>query len=165
MRAKSQWNPRRRHGAERGTGKGLQRIWLAVAALGLACGAQAVLADDLAGADALLCAAVQAAVCFDDGECVVDLPWNLNVPEFIEVDLGARRLATTAASGENRATPIEHLSRGDGAIVFHGYEMGRAFSWVIDEQTGRATVALAADGGAVTVFGACTPLEAGGSGE
>ncbi len=126
---------------------------------------QAAHADDLGGAETLLCAAVQAAVCFDDGECVVDLPWNLNVPEFIEVDLATKRLATTAASGENRATPIEHLSRGDGAIVFHGYEMGRAFSWVIDEQTGRATVALAADGGAVTVFGACTPLTTGGSGD
>jgi hypothetical protein len=139
-------------------------LLIAFAAL-LAVASLAAHADDLGGADALLCAAVQAAVCFDDGECVVDLPWNLNVPEFIEVDLRAKRLATTAASGENRATPIEHLSRGDGTIVFHGYEMGRAFSWVIDEQTGRATVAVAADGGAVTVFGACTPLTNDGSAE
>lgn len=119
-------------------------------------------ADDLAGAGALLCAAVQAAVCFDDGECVVDLPWNLNVPEFIEVDLGAKRLATTAASGENRVTPIEHLSRGDGTIVFHGYEMGRAFSWVIDETSGRVTAAIATDGISVAIFGACTPVAGDG---
>lgn len=116
-------------------------------------------ADDLAGSSRLLCAAIQATVCFDDGECEVDLPWNLNIPEFIEVDLERNRLTTTPASGENRATAIEHLSRRDGTIVFHGFEMGRAFSWVIDEQTGRVTVALAADGGSVTVFGACTPLE------
>lgn len=133
--------------------------------IGLVLAGNAAWADDLTGADRLLCASAQATVCFDDGECVVDLPWNLNVPEFIEVDLGAKRLATTAASGENRATPIEHLSRGDGMIVFHGYEMGRAFSWVIDERTGRATVALAADGRGVTVFGACTPLTTGSSGQ
>jgi hypothetical protein len=143
----------------------MRRFLLVAFAALLIVAPKAAHADDLSGADALLCAAVQAAVCFDDGECVVDLPWNLNVPEFIEVDLGAKRLATTAASGENRATPIEHLSRGDGTIVFHGYEMGRAFSWVIDEQTGRATVAVAADGGAVTVFGACTPLTNDGSAE
>lgn len=163
MKAKSQWNPRRRHGAERGTGKGLQRIWLAVAALGLACGAQTVLADDLTGSDRLLCTAVQATLCVEDGECAVDLPWNVNVPQFIEVDLAARRLATTAASGENRATPIEHLSRGDGIIVFHGFEMGRAFSWVISEPTGYLTATVASDGMAMAVFGACTPLDAPGS--
>ena len=75
-----------------------------------------------------------------------------------EVDLDARRMSTTAASGENRTTPIEHLKRVDGAVVFHGYEMGRAFSWVIDEQTGYVTAAIAADGMAVSVFGACTPM-------
>jgi len=119
-----------------------------------------VLADDLAGANRFLCASVQATVCFTDGECGVDLPWNLNVPEFIEVDLDAKRLGTTAASGENRMTAIEHLTRADGVIVFHGFEMGRAFSWVVSEKTGRATVAVAADGASVAVFGACTPLVA-----
>lgn len=120
-------------------------------------------ADDLTDSSRFLCAAVQATMCVEDGECVVDVPWNFNIPEFIEVDLEAKRLATTAASGENRSTTIEHLSRGDGIIVFHGYEMGRAFSWVIDEPSGRVTVAIAADGGAVAVFGTCTPVAAGGT--
>jgi len=114
-------------------------------------------ADDLGGADRLLCAAIQATVCVEDGECEIDLPWNVNIPQFIDVDLERRQLRTTRASGENRSTPIEHLSRIDGTIVFHGYEMGRAFSWVISEPTGHLTVALAADGVAVSVFGACTP--------
>jgi hypothetical protein len=94
----------------------------------------------------------------ENGECWVDLPWNLNVPQFIEVDLETKRLSTTEASGENRATPIKHLSRVDGTIVFHGFEMGRAFSWVISEATGHVTAAVAAEGLAVAVFGACTPL-------
>ena len=122
-----------------------------------------VSADDLTDSSRFLCAAVQATMCVEDGECVVDVPWNLNIPEFIEVDLEAKRLATTAASGENRATAIEHLSRSDGMIVFHGFEMGRAFSWVIDELSGRVSVAIAADGGAVAVFGTCTPFVAGGA--
>jgi len=85
-------------------------------------------ADELTGSDRFLCAAVQATVCTEDGECAIDLPWDINIPQFTEVDLDAKRLATTEASGLNRATPIEHLSRGDGTIVFHGFEMGRAFS-------------------------------------
>ena len=115
-------------------------------------------ADDLTGSTRFLCAAIQATVCVEDGECAVDLPWNVNIPQFIEVDLEAMRLSTTQASREDRTTPIEHLSRGDGTIVFHGFEMGRAFSWVISEPTGHATAAVAADGVAVAVFGVCTPM-------
>ena len=119
---------------------------------------QGVWADDLTGSDRFLCVPVQATVCVEDGECAIEMPWDVNIPQFIEVDLEAKRLATTAASGENRATPIEQLRRSEGTIVFHGFEMGRAFSWVIDEQTGYVTAAIAADGMAVSVFGACTPL-------
>jgi hypothetical protein len=121
--------------------------------------------EDLAGSKQLLCAAAQATVCVEDGECVVDLPWNLNVPAFIEVDLDKKTLATTAASDENRTTAIEHLDRRDGIIVFHGFEMGQAFSWVIDEKSGRVAVAIAADGAAVSVFGTCTPIDAGRAGD
>jgi len=120
--------------------------------------ARVVSADDLTGSDRFLCVPVQAAMCVEDGECAVDLPWNLNIPQFIEVDLEEKRLATTTASGLNRETPIEHLRRSDGTIVFHGFEMGRAFSWVIDEATGHVTAAVATDGLAVSVFGACTPM-------
>lgn len=123
---------------------------------------QAVWADDLTGSNRFLCASVQATVCFEEGECAIDLPWNLNIPDFVEVDLEARLLSTTAASGLNRETPIEHLGRKDGTIVFHGFEMGRAFSWVITEETGQVTAAIAAEGVSVAVFGACTPLESAG---
>jgi len=124
----------------------------------LALAVDAVWADDLTGSSRFLCAAVQATVCADDGECADDLPWNLNIPPFLQVDLEGRSLSTTAASGEARATPIEHLSRSDGTIVFHGFEMGRAFSWVIDEQSGEVTAALAAAGITMSVFGICTPM-------
>lgn len=124
----------------------------------LAFGGQALWADDLTDSTRFLCAAVQATMCFEDGECVVDLPWNLNIPDFVEVDLEAKRLSTTDASGLNRMTPIEHVDREDGNIFLQGFEMGRAFSWVIDEQTGQITVAVAFEGVSVAVFGACTPI-------
>jgi hypothetical protein len=117
-----------------------------------------VRADDLSGATQLLCASAEATFCTEDGECVVEPPWSFGIPQFIEVDLDARRLSTTRASNLNRSTPIEHLVRSEGTIVFHGYENGRAFSWVINEKTGHVTAAIAVDGMAVAVFGACTPL-------
>ena len=129
--------------------------------LGLAASMPAARADDLTGSNRILCTAVQVTACTDNGDCVVDLPWNLNVPQFIEVDLKAKRLATTKASGENRATPIDTLRRDNGAIVIQGFEKGRAFSIVIIEETGAMSAAVAAEGKAVGVFGACTPIAAG----
>jgi hypothetical protein len=134
------------------------KVHLFAVALLLAIPGQSVWADDLTGSSRFLCAAVQATACFEDGECGIDLPWNLNIPAFIEVDLEAKRVSTTEASGENRTTSIEHLSRQEGTIILQGFEMGRAFSFVVTEQTGQVTVAVATEGRAVAVFGSCTPM-------
>jgi hypothetical protein len=126
--------------------------------LALVLPAAAVSADDLTGKNRMLCTAVQATRCLDSGDCVVDLPWNLNIPQFIEVDLAARKLSTTKASGENRSTKIDQLRREEGMIVLQGFERGRAFSFVINEESGVLSAAVAAQGKAVAVFGACTPM-------
>ena len=55
-------------------------------------------------------------------------------------------------------TPIRSLSREDGLIVLQGIEAGRAFSFVIDEESGMVSVAVARDGLTVSIFGACTPM-------
>jgi hypothetical protein len=119
------------------------------------------LADDLTGANELLCTAVQATHCELDGECKTDAPWHWNIPQFIVVDLDEKMLRTTAASGQNRATPVENLERSGGQIFLQGAEGGRAFSFVISEATGRLSVAVAAEGRAMAIFGACTPVTGG----
>lgn len=138
----------------------MRALRTAIVLLTVSLAAPAVWADDLTGASRLLCASIQATACVEGGDCSIDLPWNLNIPEFIDIDLDAKRLSTTAASGENRATPITHLTRENGLIVLQGFEMGRAFSFVITEETGRVAVAVATEGRAVAIFGACTPQPA-----
>jgi hypothetical protein len=115
-------------------------------------------ADDLSNQQLLLCTAVTAMHCHDDGDCVVDVPWNLNIPQFIQVNLDKKTLSTTKASGENRSTQIKNLIREGGTIYIQGLEGGRAFSFVINEGSGLMSVGVAADGRVVSVFGACTPL-------
>jgi hypothetical protein len=117
-------------------------------------------ADDLTGQQELLCTAVQVHVCNDDGECTSDQPWNLNIPQFIEVNLKDKKLSTTKASGEARSTPIKNMERADGMLVLQGFEMGRAFSFLITEKTGMLVVSVAREGKTVSVFGACTPMAA-----
>ena len=119
-------------------------------------------ADDLTGADRILCAPGEVTICATDGECTSGPPWKFNVPDFIEVDLEARLLKTTEASGENRQTPILQIIREDGLIVLQGFEMGRAFSFNIDESSGTMTAAAARNGRFVGAFGVCTPLPVNG---
>lgn len=121
-----------------------------------------VAADDLTGADRFLCAPGEVTICEMDGECMSGPPWEFNVPDFIEVDLEAGLLKTTEASGENRQTPIPRIVREDGMIVLQGLEMGRAFSFYIDEGSGEMTAAAARDGIFVGAFGVCTPLPVNG---
>jgi hypothetical protein len=116
------------------------------------------LADDLRGSDRFLCTAVQATVCVMGGDCEVGSPWDYNIPQFIEVDLEAKKLSTTKSSGEGRSTPIRSIEREGGTIFLQGMEGGRAFSFVIAEETGMVSVGVARDGVTVGVFGACTPL-------
>ena len=115
-------------------------------------------ADDLSNQNLILCTAVTAMHCHEDGECVTDVPWNLNIPQFVQINLNAKTLSTTKASGENRSTPIRTLTREKGEICLQGYEGGRAFSFVINESSGLMAVGVAADGRVVSVFGACTPI-------
>ena len=86
----------------------------------------AAAADDLTGEQVLLCTAVQVTICSYDGDCAIEPPWNVNIPQFVEVNLKDKKLATTKASGENRATPIKNLLRENGLIYLQGIEGGRA---------------------------------------
>jgi hypothetical protein len=127
-------------------------------ALGLSLAATALPADDLTDSESFLCTASQATICSAAGECSSEPPWSLNIPSFVQVDLGSKTLSTTAASGERRSTPIRTVEREEGLIFLQGVEKGRAFSFVIAEEDGMASVAVARDGLSVAVFGVCTPL-------
>jgi hypothetical protein len=122
-----------------------------------------VAADDLDGAERLLCTAMVATRCQSDGECTTAPPSTWNIPAFIEVDLERKQLSTTAASGLNRSTAIRHVERDGGMIFVQGVEGGRAFSFAITEATGASTYSVAAEGLTVGGFGACTPLPVVGS--
>lgn len=117
-----------------------------------------VLADNLSAADRLLCSTLQVTACEIGGYCETLAPEELNVPQFVQVDLPGKQLSTTPASGEDRRTSLQTVRREAGQIVLQGFEAGRAFSLVIQEATGRASFASAAGDRGVMVFAACTPL-------
>lgn len=129
---------------------------MAAAIVGVALSSGAV-GDNLTGENELLCAAARVTICLDDSTCMAASPWELNVPQFINVDLKKKRLSTTKASDDNRVTTVDNMRRADGRIYLQGIDQGRAYTFVIDEETGLLTVIVARDGLTVSVFGACTP--------
>ena len=137
---------------------GPRRLHAAMLAAAVCSVGAPAMADDLTGADRFLCSTLQATVCLADGECAVLSPADLNIPQFLEVDLEKKHLATTAASGENRRTPAETVRRVGQDIFLQGYEAGRAFSLLIQETTGQAAFASVAEDRSVVVFAACTPM-------
>ena len=137
----------------------MRNRWLMVVILAFAALATSVgFADDISDVDRILCSSLEATVCTFDGGCEIGAPWLWGIPQFIEIDLQTKRMSTTAASGENRVTTATSLERKDGQIFLQGVENGRAFSLVINEETGMLSAAVAREGITVSVFGACTPL-------
>jgi hypothetical protein len=117
-----------------------------------------VIADPLSDASEILCTVLDTHICVEAAGCADVLAEEMNIPRFVKVDTRTRKLSTTQASGENRETAVDAIGRADGQIVLQGTESGRAFSLLIDEATGSATFAAAAEGRSVTTFGVFTPV-------
>jgi hypothetical protein len=115
-------------------------------------------ADNLIGVTRFLCASTLVTRCYEIGDCETGPPGLWNMPSFIEVDLTKKTLSTPAASAEQRRTPFTHLTRENGQVFIQGLENARAFSLVVVEETGVATMAIALDGITVSAFAACTPV-------
>ncbi len=131
---------------------------LIVALAGMAFAATAV-ADNLTGVDKMICAAGQVQICVENDMCYPATAAELDVPDFVIIDLKKKLVSTTKASNQDRSTSFKYVERVDGLVYLQGVEAKRAFSFVIDEATGRMTVSVARDGLAVNVFGACTDAD------
>jgi len=116
-------------------------------------------ADPLTGVNRFVCAASQVQICLERDTCYAASPWELDVPEFVVIDLDKNTISTTESSGDERSTEFSKATKDEGAIFLQGIEGGRAFSFVIDEATGYMSAAVARDGIVVSVFGACTDAD------
>ena len=116
-------------------------------------------AEDLSSVDEFVCSVSHVSLCAETGECFDVQPWEIDMPQFVVVDMKRKMIATTRASDQRRSTAISNSSRDSAVIYLQGTEAGRAFSIVIDEATGLLTAAVARDGFSISVFGACTDAD------
>ena len=116
-------------------------------------------AENLEGVDRMICAAAEVQICIEYDTCYSAAPMDLDIPEFVIIDTDDKTISTTKASGQSRSTTFNSVEKEDGTIYLQGIEGGRAFSFLIDEASGRMTAAVARDGLTVNVFGACTDAD------
>ncbi len=134
------------------------RLCIAILTLGLVPSSSN--ADDITGHDTILCSVVQATECYAEGACTPGLPEDWNVPRFLEVDLAAGTVSTTIASGQQRSSTMKNVEREGDRIFLQGVESGRAFSAVLDQDSGTASIAIALERHVLALFAYCTPLPA-----
>jgi hypothetical protein len=118
-----------------------------------------VLAENISNADRIICSPADVKLCFENGECFDTNPWEVDIPEFLVIDLKKKTISTTRVSGQDRSTTFTALERNNGMLVMQGIESGRAFSFVVEEMTGILTASVARDGVSMSVFGACTDAD------
>src|SRR5262249_15902794 len=102
-----------------------------------------------------------ASACCDDGECASGSAAELNIPQFVEIDVAAKTISSTKASGNFRSSNVANLKRDNGQILLQGMEKNRPYTTLIDEKPGTLLAAIAGNFGCgITVFGNCTTLSA-----
>ena len=116
-------------------------------------------AENLEGVDKMICAAAQAQICIEQDTCYSAAPAELDIPDFVVIDVDEKTISTTKASDQNRSTAFSSVLRSNGLIHLQGLEGSRAFNIVINEATGHMTAAVLRDGLSVSVFGVCTDTD------
>jgi hypothetical protein len=82
----------------------------------------AVVAEDVTDVTRMVCAAGQAQICLETGDCYAATPWELAVPDFVIIDTKKGTISTTKASGLNRSTAFTKTERKEGLIHLQGVE-------------------------------------------
>lgn len=113
-------------------------------------------AEQVDGSKNVVCAALSAVVCIAEKGCSQGTSESINVPQFFHVDFGGQTIRATRPNGEKISSKIISKAQEKGELILQGVENGRGWSMAISEKSGRATLSVAGDQIAYTIFGACT---------
>jgi len=126
---------------------------VALFAIGLA--ATGAAAADFDGSKALLCAPGDIFECSAGSDCMRSSTTVANLPNFISVNFRKQVLSGTNSDGVEETTKIQNVESKHGKTMLQGAERGRAWSMVIDEESGRMSSTVADNSAAFVIFGAC----------
>lgn len=112
-------------------------------------------AGDYDGSKTLRCVSTDVVSCAGPGVCERTTAELTDVPLYVTIDFGKKRISGKLASGEDRATPIERVEKDEYATTIQGSEYGSAWSFVLQPDDGRFSAAIAGEDGAIVLLGSC----------
>lgn len=116
---------------------------------------QALVAGDFDGSRPLLCAVIETIECTPDGECLRGEAESIDMPAFLKIDFAEKTIIGTPQDGTVRTTEIKTMAHMDGKLILQGIQRGKAWTMVISEATGKATITASDNEVGFVVFGAC----------
>ena len=112
----------------------------------------------------MICAPIAAHSCVDELECRSGRPVELNAPRFLRIDFAEKSIHSDRADGKRRATAVAGYQTVEDHMVLSGVDQGLegpiGWTLVINRAGGEMTLAVAGSGVSLTLFGACTAIEA-----
>ncbi len=115
-----------------------------------------VLAAKYDGSVPLLCAPIEIIECEAAGDCLNSTAEDVNLPQFLKVDVKAKMLSAAEEGGKK--AEIKHLEHTNGRMIMHGGQEGRGWTLIISEETGKMSATISEDQAGFIIFGACTPI-------
>ena len=132
----------------------MKKIILIAVALGTLCPVW-VPAGEFDGSKPLLCAVLNAVACPRNEEVAAGDAESVNLPQFFHIDVQQKQITGKGPAGDVRETKIDNVTHEDGKLILQGVQKGKAWSAVIDEETGQTVLVGADNGIGIVVFGAC----------
>ena len=112
-------------------------------------------ANEITGEDSFVCTAWRAVSCSTASDCENTEAWQLNIPDFVRIDLEDQTISTLPGSDEERTSEFQSVSRQQGRLFLNGTQDDRGFTWVINEETGEGTLAIATETTVISLFTVC----------
>ncbi len=109
------------------------------------------------GSVPILCVPIEIVECEAGGNCSNNTAEGVNLPQFIKIDFKEKTLSA-AEEGGGPTAPIQYVQRENGRVIMHGGQLGRGWSVVVSEETGKMSATVTEDQVGFVIFGACTPL-------
>ena len=113
-------------------------------------------AGDFDGSKPLLCAVIETIEYEQGGECQRGTAESIGIPQFLIINFQEKVISSTPESGPVRTTKIKNMERIDGKLILQGVQMGKAWSMVINEATGKVIISISDVMAGFIVIGACT---------
>ena len=139
-------------------------LLMGIALLCIVCIPLSVTAGDFDGSKQLYCAIMDTVQCFPGGECEeVDVE-AVNLPDFLILNFKKKIITTPDKEYGERDSEIESVKVVDGKLMVQGAEDGAeeqndglAWSFSINENSGKMVLTGSGNGVGFVFFGACIP--------